>query len=207
MDDVGVAVSRWQGWRPRWPGWWPGWRRWGWWRWRRPGRTAVRAHRYVSTTGPDLGCLQTTDTIIARRNSYCLRANGWQELSRRGTLWQMTQGNQAAHLLTIPSPANDVSTRRKILWQQQSVDDGRHLNCGAAFRVCTIHLIAPAGLVAAGGGLECRPTRRDLSAAPPAGWDRISAPFAPSRRRALGHAQRVDFDLLTVAPAKPRLRT
>ena len=100
----------------------------------------------------------------------------WAVCRRQTDSQPLSQGKRLAGSLS-PPPADDIITRRQILWDEHSVDDGRHLHCVATFRVCTIHLVAPAGLVAACRGLECRPTRGDLSPAAPARWDRVARPF------------------------------
>ena len=169
MDGVGVAVVRWQGWR-----------------WRRPRRrpwAAVVAHNDIAATRPDLGRLQTSDrqsatvsgqTVDRKSQLTCSQSHLLTDV--RQTSQPLSQGKRLAGSLN-PPPPDDIITRRQILWDEHSVDDGRHLHCVATFRVCTIHLVAPAGLVAACRGLECRPTRGDLSPAPPARWDRVARPF------------------------------
>ena len=169
MDGVGVAVVRWQGWR-----------------WRRPRRrpwAAVVAHNDIAATRPDLGRLQTSDrqsatvsgqTVGRKSQLTCSQSHLLTDV--RQTSQPLSQGKRLAGSLS-PPPADDIITRRQILWDEHSVNDGRHLHCVATFRVCTIHLVAPAGLVAACRGLECRPTRGDLSPAPPARWDRVARPF------------------------------
>ena len=172
MDGVGVAVVRWQGWR-----------------WRRPRRrpwAAVVAHNDIAATRPDLGRLQASDrqsatvsgqTVGRKSQLTCSQSHLLTDV--RQTSQPLSQGKRLAGSLS-PPPADDVITRRQILWDEHSVDDGRHLHCVATFRVCTIHLVAPAGLVAACRGLECRPTRGDLSPAAPARWDWNSDTFGIS---------------------------